>query len=69
VAPFVAGFPSYLEPLAWHLLRSKLRHWDKSLRELAAQALAGALGGGGARHQPVYSQRRQRALPPSHAHH
>lgn len=41
VAPNVACFPEYLEPLAWHLLRSKLRHWEKSLRELAAQALAG----------------------------
>lgn len=41
VAPNVACFPEYFEPLAWHLLRSKLRHWEKSLRELAAQALAG----------------------------
>lgn len=41
VGPHVAGFPEYLEPLAWHLLRSKLRHWEKGLRELAAQALAG----------------------------
>lgn len=41
VAPHVAGFPGYLEPLARHLLGSKLRHWDKGLRELAAQALAG----------------------------
>ncbi|KAL4422042.1 hypothetical protein ABPG77_004858 [Micractinium sp. CCAP 211/92] len=40
VAPYVAGFPEYLEPLAWHLLRSKLCHWEKGLRELAAQALA-----------------------------
>jgi len=38
----VASYPGYLEPLAWHLLRSKLRHWEKGLRELAAQALAGA---------------------------
>lgn len=42
VAPHVARFPEYFEPLAWHLLRSKLRHWEKGLRELAAQALAGA---------------------------
>lgn len=41
VAPYVAAFPEYSEPLAWHLLRAKLRHWDKGLRELAAQALAG----------------------------
>ena len=43
VAPAVAGFPEYLEPLAWQLLRVKLRHWDKALRELAAQALAGEI--------------------------
>ncbi len=42
VAPHVARFPEYFEPLAWHLLRSKLRHWEKGLRELAARALAGA---------------------------
>ena len=43
VAPCVAGFPEYLEPLAWHLLRAKATaHWEKGLRELAAQALAGA---------------------------
>ena len=41
VAPHVAAHPPYFEPLAWHLLRSKLRHWDKGLRELAAAALAG----------------------------
>ncbi len=41
VAPFVAAFPEYLEPLAWHLLRCKLRHWEAGLRGLAAQALAG----------------------------
>ncbi|KAL4858426.1 Tubulin-folding cofactor D [Chlorella vulgaris] len=40
VAPFVAAFPPYFEPLAWHLLRSKARHWEASLRELTAQALA-----------------------------
>jgi hypothetical protein len=42
VAPYVAGFPEYFEPLARHLLLVKLRHWEKALRELAAQALAGA---------------------------
>lgn len=42
VAPHVAAFAEYFEPLAWHLLRFKLRHWEKGLRELAAQALAGA---------------------------
>eukprot|EP00887_Chlorella_sp_A99_P001994 scaffold18.g1994.t1 len=40
VAPAVAAFPEYFEPFAWHLLRNKLRHWEKSLRELAAQATA-----------------------------
>lgn len=45
VAPYVAAFPQYFEPLAWHLLRSKLRHWEKGLRELAAQALAGGQAG------------------------
>lgn len=40
VAPAVAAFDEYFEPLAWHLLRAKLRHWEKALRELAAQALA-----------------------------
>lgn len=45
VAPYVASFPEYFQPLAWHLLRSKLRHWEKGLRELAAQALAGEPGG------------------------
>ena len=43
MAPHVARFPEYLEPLAWHLLRAKATaHWEKGLRELAAQALAGA---------------------------
>ena len=46
VAPYVAAFPQYFEPLAWHLLRSKLRHWEKGLRELAAQAMAGGWAGG-----------------------
>ena len=46
VAPYVAAFPEYFEPLAWHLLRSKLRHWEKGLRELAAQALAGGRASG-----------------------
>lgn len=41
VAPHVASFPEYFEPLAWHLLRTKARHWERGLRELSAQALAG----------------------------
>lgn len=40
VAPQVASYPGYFEPLAWHLLRTKLHHWDKSLRDLAAKTLA-----------------------------
>ncbi len=40
VAPYVASFPGYFEPLAWHLLKIKVHHWEKSLRELAAKALA-----------------------------
>lgn len=40
VAPYVASFPGYFEPLAWHLLKIKVHHWEKALRELAAKALA-----------------------------
>lgn len=40
VAPYVASFPGYFEPLAWHLLKIKVHHWEKSLRELTAKALA-----------------------------
>jgi hypothetical protein len=40
VAPYVASFPGYFEPLAWHLLKIKTHHWEKSLRELTAKALA-----------------------------
>lgn len=40
VAPFVASFPEYTTPLIEHLLSSKLRHWDKALRALAAMGLA-----------------------------
>ena len=40
VAPQVAAFPAYRRTLAETLLRVKLRHWDPSLRGLAAQALA-----------------------------
>ena len=47
VGPRVARLGAYLGPLARHLLHSKLRHWEKQLRELAARALAGGrlLGG------------------------
>ncbi|KAI8106477.1 hypothetical protein M9435_001021 [Picochlorum sp. BPE23] len=40
VAPQVAAFPGYHVYFARHLLEKKLRHWEKSVRELAAQALA-----------------------------
>ena len=41
MAPQVAQFPEYLEPLAGHLLWVKARHWEKAMRELAAAAAAG----------------------------
>ena len=40
VAPFIAQFPEYKQSLAGHLLTIKLRHWEKSLRELTSKALA-----------------------------
>ena len=40
VAPFIAQFPDYKQGLADHLLTVKLRHWDRSLRELTSKALA-----------------------------
>ena len=40
VGPYVASFPGYFIPLARHLLTAKLCHWEKSLRELTAVALA-----------------------------
>lgn len=40
VAPFVAGFSEYRGAVVQHLIRRKLGHWDRSLRELASQALA-----------------------------
>eukprot|EP00898_Chlorokybus_atmophyticus_P007558 jgi/Chlat1/7803/Chrsp66S07259 len=40
VAPFVASFEEYRSSLVTHLLEHKLRHWERSLRELAAEALA-----------------------------
>jgi hypothetical protein len=56
VAPFVGQFPEYHGAMAEHLAGTKLRHWEKSLRELAAKGL-GALvgvspGGGGAEFVP-----------------
>lgn len=40
VAPQVAAFPGYHAVFAHHLLEKKLIHWEKTTRELAAQALA-----------------------------
>ncbi|MEW5298424.1 MAG: hypothetical protein WDW36_001548 [Sanguina aurantia] len=40
VAPFVSAYPEYWLALASHLVCTQLRHWDKSLRELAARGLA-----------------------------
>lgn len=40
VAPFIAQFPDYKQGLADHLLLVKLRHWERSLRELTSKALA-----------------------------
>ncbi|KAL6757954.1 armadillo-type protein [Haematococcus lacustris] len=40
VAPAVATYPDYGLHLARHLVTTQLRHWDKVLRELAAQGLA-----------------------------
>ena len=42
VGPFVGQFPEYHGAMAEHLAGTKLRHWEKSLRELAAKGL-GAL--------------------------
>ena len=39
VAPFVGQFPEYTEAFVKHLAFVKLRHWECSLRELAAKAL------------------------------
>ena len=40
VAPFVAQYEEYRREMADHLLQAKLQHWDRALRETAAQALA-----------------------------
>lgn len=43
MAPFIAQYPEYTQPLVDHLLNTKLRHWERSLRELASKALAALL--------------------------
>uniref|UniRef100_A0A0E0M9J2 Uncharacterized protein n=1 Tax=Oryza punctata TaxID=4537 RepID=A0A0E0M9J2_ORYPU len=40
VAVFVAQYKEYLHPFAEELLCNKISHWERSLRELAAQALS-----------------------------
>jgi hypothetical protein len=40
VAPQVGAYPQYRPALLEHLLDTKLKHWDKEVRELAARALA-----------------------------
>uniref|UniRef100_J3N3Z0 Uncharacterized protein n=1 Tax=Oryza brachyantha TaxID=4533 RepID=J3N3Z0_ORYBR len=40
VAIFVAQYKEYLYPFAEELLCNKISHWERSLRELAAQALS-----------------------------
>ena len=42
VAPYIATFVDYRTPLIEHILMTKLRHWERALRELASRAL-GAL--------------------------
>ena len=39
VAPQIASFPEYSASMRKHLLETKLRHWEPSLRELASKAL------------------------------
>ena len=51
VAPQVAGFAPYRPALVEHLMHTKLQHWERSLRELSAQALAALVPS-----EPVYFQ-------------
>ena len=44
VGPFVGQFPEYHGAMAEHLAGTKLRHWEKSLRELAAKGLGALVG-------------------------
>ncbi|XP_049869882.1 tubulin-specific chaperone D [Pectinophora gossypiella] len=39
VAPLVANYPEYTQPLIDHLVDLKVEHWDCAIRELAAKAL------------------------------
>lgn len=40
VAPSIACYDEYGGEMAQHLLEAKLRHWEASLRDLAARGLA-----------------------------
>ncbi|CAD0197479.1 unnamed protein product [Chrysodeixis includens] len=39
IAPQVAAFPEYTQPLIDHLVDLKVEHWDCAIREIAAKAL------------------------------
>ena len=36
---YIAQYEEYTRPLIDHLVEEKLKHWDMSVRELAAEAL------------------------------
>ena len=40
VGPQVSQYPEYREVMVQHLIRHKLGHWDRALRELASTAVA-----------------------------
>ena len=40
VAPAIASYEEYGKTMAMHLLEVKLRHWEASIRDLAARGLA-----------------------------
>lgn len=39
IAPQIADYPEYTQPLVDHLVDLKVQHWDCAIRELAAKAL------------------------------
>lgn len=39
IAPYIAQYDEYRHSLVDHLLHTKLRHWDKELRQLSSRAL------------------------------
>lgn len=39
IAPQVAAYDEYTQPLVDHLVDLKVEHWDSAIRELAAKAL------------------------------